>query len=494
MTSKLFASDVDFDTPTWEKLANVKTEVMEIQIQYLIYTLQGCIEAAADVMSKVDLRVDPCEDFYHFACGNFIRSSVIPDDKGQVSMFSKMNDKLSEQVRLLLEEPAANENSPYMLVRNAYQACMDKERIEKLGVTPILETLTQLGVWPGDLGLIPGWQPELGTMWYDIMYKLRAMGLSSDVLINFSVTTDLRNSSKHIMTIDQPELGLAREFLVNGMSDPVVMGYKAFMTEVFMLLGVEPNIARTKVEEIVAFEMKLANITMPREMMRDPNRKYNPMMVSDLSQYDPDTPWLEYLSTMLGPENGDISNSDMVVVSHPAYITQLRTLLKDTSLTTQINYIIWRLAAASLSYLNEAAENIAFKFSAQLSGLTKKPPRWQKCVGEVTGALGPIIGSMFIQRYFSEQSKHEAVEMVDAIRDTFLDTLDNVDWMDEVTRRRSKDKAEAMQEYIGYPKELKDLNKLSELYQGLDLSAESYVGNGLNLSRYHMNYAFSKLR
>ena len=112
----------------------------------------------------------------------------------------------------------------------------------------------------------------------------------------------------------------------------------------------------------------------------------------------------------------------------------------------------------------------------------------------MTGALGPVIGSMYVQKYFSKESKHEAVEMVDTIRDKFLDTLDNVDWMDDLTKRRSKDKAAAMKEYIGYPHELTDMNKLAKLYEGLDLSAESYVGNGLNLSKYHMNYAFSKLR
>ena len=43
--------------------------------------LQGCVEAAAEVLAKVDLRVDPCEDFYQFACGNYISSSAIADDK-----------------------------------------------------------------------------------------------------------------------------------------------------------------------------------------------------------------------------------------------------------------------------------------------------------------------------------------------------------------------------------------------------------------------------
>ncbi len=39
------------------------------------------MEAAAEVLAKVDLTVDPCEDFYQFACGNYIKNSVIPDDK-----------------------------------------------------------------------------------------------------------------------------------------------------------------------------------------------------------------------------------------------------------------------------------------------------------------------------------------------------------------------------------------------------------------------------
>ena len=87
-----------------------------------------------------------------------------------------------------------------------------------------------------------------------------------------------------------------------------------------------------------------------------------------------------------------------------------------------------------------------------------------------------------------------AVDMVDQIRARFQQTLDNLDWMDEGTRARAKEKADAMVEYIGYPEELRDMTKLRELYSGLTLSPDSYVGNGLNLSRYHMNFAFSKLR
>jgi len=478
--------------PRWINLPLYNNQLNNQQLQKICVT-KGCVEAAADVLSKVDLSVDPCEDFYQFACGKYIQTSVIPDDKGQVSEFSQMNDKLNEQVRLLLEDPLMNEQPPYNLAKNAYRACMDQETIERLGVSPLLDTLAKLGVWPGPLQTT-SWTPTDEHTWYNIMYKLRSMGLSSDILINFSVSTDLRNSSKHVMQLDQPELGLAREFLDKGMEDPVVMGYKMFMQEVFMLLGVEPETAMNSVNGVIQFEISLANITMPRELRRDPNHQYNPMTIADLAKLDSDTPWMEYISTILGPEIATLTPEDVVVVSNPDYVVNLTKLLKNTPVRNQVNYIIWRIAAASLSYLNERAEDIAFKFSSQLSGQRQKPPRWQKCAGEVTQAMGPLVGSLYVQKHFSELSKSAAVEMVDEIRNKFQHTLDNVDWMDPTTRRKAKEKALAMVEYIGYPKELREMEKLKELYSGLELNANSYVGNGLNLSRYHMNYAFSKLR
>ena len=234
-----------------------------------------------------------------------------------------MNDKLSEQVRLLLEDPPTNEDGPYNLAKNGFQACMDRQRIEQLGVSPLLDTLTQLGVWPGPLQS-PAWLPDTDTHWWDIMYALRRMGLSSDILINFSVSTDLRNSSRHIMSLDQPELGLAREFLERGPADPVVQGYRAFMVEVVTLLGVEPGLAEESMTRVLEFEMRLANITMSRERRRDPNHQYNPMPILSLTNLDPATPWLQYISTILGSDHGTLTKDDLVVVGNPDYISNLR--------------------------------------------------------------------------------------------------------------------------------------------------------------------------
>ena len=59
---------------------------------------KGCVQAAADIIDKLDVSVEPCEDFYQFACGSYIDKTVIPDDQTKVSSFSTINDKLNEQV------------------------------------------------------------------------------------------------------------------------------------------------------------------------------------------------------------------------------------------------------------------------------------------------------------------------------------------------------------------------------------------------------------
>ena len=454
---------------------------------------KGCIEAASSVLSKLDPRVDPCEDFYQFACGGYTSQAVIPDDKGQVSEFSLLNDQLTQQVRLLLEDPTPlPPDSPYSLAKDAYFACMNRQKIEMLGVSPLTDILRQLGGWPVVAG--SDWTAGPQWTWFSLIYQLRQLGLGTDFLINFSVSTDLRDSSKHVMTMDQPELGLAREILLKGEGDPVVQAYSGFMIEVATLLGADPSLAVKSMAQVLQFETQLANISLSREARRDPNRQYNPRTVSDLSSLDPDTPWLEYINIILGPENAQVVGEDVVVVNVPQYVQSMSRLLRETPPRVVTDYVLWRISASALSYLSEMAERIALKFRMQVTGQAAKPARWQKCSSEVTGALGPLVGSLYVQKYFPSGAKAEAVSMVDNIRQKFLQVLDQVDWMDAVTKERAKEKAEAMEEYIGYTPELLDIEKLSGLYRGLELSPDSYVGNGFNISRYHMNYAFSKLR
>jgi membrane metallo-endopeptidase-like protein 1 len=115
-------------------------------------------------------------------------------------------------------------------------------------------------------------------------------------------------------------------------------------------------------------------------------------------------------------------------------------------------------------------------------------------VGAAKGSLANAVGSMYVRKYFQEDAKQSALEMVHDIRAEFDTMLNEIDWMDDDTRNRAKAKAAGIEEHIGYPAELLDAQKLNDLYAGLELNSTHYLGNALNMTVFGTNYAFSKLR
>ena len=462
----------------------------------------------------MDTKADPCEDFYQFACGGYLEKvgsslcpflslilltkkifqTVIPEDRSRTSMFSEVGDKLNEQMKGMLEQRiTVSDPRPYQLAKSLYQSCMDTSTIEARGVQPLLSVLRAMGGWP----LLDGdsWDKNNPQFkWYELVWRFRELGYSVDYLLDFSVTADLKNSSWRVLDIDQPALGLSREYLLKGLQDVQVGAYYSYMIEVATMLGAPKDQAELQMLEVLMFETQLANISLPREQRRDSSRLYNPMTIKDLSTLDPNTPWLEYLNKLLSKDIVQVTEEEVIIVDVPNYVRALGSLLRVTPARVQANYLMWRAAASSFSYLNNQAEQIRLRFSTAVSGKTELPPRWMKCVSTTISSLPNAVGSLYVKQYFNGNSKAEAMEMVQEIRREFNLMLHEVDWMDAATKAAAIEKAEAMVTHIGYPPELLDMSKLDDLYKGLQLNANDYYGNALRSTMFGTNYAFSKLR
>jgi len=84
---------------------------------------------ASQLLNDMDLTVDPCDDFYKFSCGGFLKKKVIPDDKPLLSSATPMDDRLFYQLRNVLEAPYRSKDPrAFQLAKNMYAACMNRSK------------------------------------------------------------------------------------------------------------------------------------------------------------------------------------------------------------------------------------------------------------------------------------------------------------------------------------------------------------------------------
>lgn len=451
----------------------------------------GCIHTASRVLEYMDPSVDPCDDFYEFTCGNFLKKTNIPDDKSSVTSFSIISDMLQEQLRTMIEEPVhEDEPKPFQLTKKLYRACMNKTLIENEGLDTIHSILEDLGGWPVLKG--PMWS-EADFDWRKSVYKFRKVGYSVDYFIDFSVGVDVKNSTKRIIDLDQASLGLRREFLTKGLDDKIVRAYYNYMVDIAVLFGADKERAVRELRESLEFEMKLANISLPSEKRRNATALYNPMTIEQLQIKFPSIPWTEYMNTLLAPDT-KVTNDEVIVVSVPSYIKNFEALVSRTPKRVQANYVMWRAAASSVSYLTEKLRKRQLDYTTIVTGRTEREARWKECIDISAGSLSIASGALYVRKYFNEEARQNAKEMVADIRAEFQDILKNVDWMDDETRQNALDKAKSMSTHIAYPDELLDDNKLEEFYDGLELDPDQYMRSILNLTLFGTRFSFKRLR
>lgn len=159
----------------------------------------GCIKAAVSVLDSIDDSVDPCDNFFKFACGTYIKNTFIPDDRVTIDSFSVVRDKVQDQLREIINEAEQpNESKPFLLAKRLNKACLNKTIIEQRGIKPLADILESYGGWPvvkGDL-----WSED-SFNWLDMIKRFRQAGLDTSIIFSFAVVTNLKNSTSRVLDV-----------------------------------------------------------------------------------------------------------------------------------------------------------------------------------------------------------------------------------------------------------------------------------------------------
>jgi len=411
----------------------------------------------------MDKTADPCTDFYQYACGAWNKKHVIPEDRTSISTFEVMADELQVILKDILEKEVDDlDNDSTRKAKHFYQACMNLSQIEIIDDEPLREVIETLGGWPV---ATPGWDENNESV--PSLEKLLAMlkrKFTLGVLLEEWIGPDDKHSEDNVIQIDQPTLGLpSRDYYLHPESQRDLQVYFEYMTDVAVILGANRSDAESQLWDVVEFEIKLANISVPEVHRIDTGAIYTKTKIEQLQKWVPQIKWQEYFMHLMHPHA--INASEKIVSYSTPYFLRIGEIIESVDKRVLHNYVLWKYMLDLMPHLPSKFQKARTKFRAVLLGVLIDRNRWSRCVEWTNKKLGMAVGSLYIRDHFKHDSKETALEMIHDIRHAFNDLLHENLWMDKETRIVAEDKANNMRENIGYPEYITNTTRLVEEYK-----------------------------
>lgn len=449
-----------------------------------VCTTTECTLSAAAIIESMDASIDPCDDFFQFACGGWIAKNPIPDAESRWSQFSVLDTELRNALSTILNEPVSDlDPQPINQAKWFHAACMDEETLEADGVTPLSDLLATYGGWPVSMSV---WDSE--TFDWEEAAAAAVRDVYITTLVGPFVFADERSTVDTVLYIDQPSLGMPRSVLTAPENyEERFTAYKKYISTTARIIAssmgevIDDADLAQQIDDFVNFEIAVANITTPSEERRDIDRMYNDMTVGDLQSLLTGTSvdFVAFLSSVFTNVGITIDASTRVIVVEVEYIQNLANLLASTDDKVVSNYILWRFVDELVDETTQEMRNAKFEYDMVASGVTAQASRADHCAGESNAMMGMALGLPYVQRYFSEQAKNESNFLVEDLREAFKDLLDINEWMDDETKPLALEKADYISKFIGYPDWYDDENGLEDYYVDLTYisSASDHFGN-----------------
>ncbi|XP_017119291.1 neprilysin-1 [Drosophila elegans] len=452
---------------------------------------QECVRTAASLLSAMDLNADPCEDFFQYACGTWNKMHPIPEDRSSISTFEVLSDQQQVILRAVLEEPIdERDNQATIKAKTFFKSCMDIPQIRKIGTGKLKQVLQSLGGWPV---IERDWRAPKDLSVERLMGLLR-LNYSEPVMIELYVGADDKNSSVNILQMDQLQYALpSRDYYLKESSANDRRAYHRYMTQVSLLLGADPATAASELEQVVLFETQLVNVSLAEADRHDTSTVYRKMSLPELQRMVPEVQWQEYLQAALGP--GIPLQADEPLVTYGLqYLTEMGKILARTDRRVVHNYMLWRLVMSLMSHMIDEYQRERVEFRKILMGIQSERTRWSQCVEWTNKKLGVAVGALFIRDNFNQESKEVALEMIHTIRAAFNELLAENHWMDDETRAVAKEKADSMNERIGYPELLTNATELEQEYVNLTIVPDNFINNVLSILQWESEKMLRLLR
>ncbi|WP_309066140.1 M13 family metallopeptidase [Microbacterium sp.] len=404
-------------------------------------------------VSEFSSDIRPQDDLYRHVNGAWLDRTEIPDDKARWGSFHLLAEQAEKDVRAIIEE--STDAEPGTLARKVgdlYTSFMDTARIAELGLAPLREQLARVDA----VDSIPSFLATVGAFDRE--------GIAA--LIGVFVEPDPGDPERYVPFVLQGGLSLPDEsYYRQETFEATRAAYRAHLERLLTLAGLDD--AATIADRSFSLEHEVAAHHWDNVASRDAVKTYNLRSWDEFQQLvGVDlAPWRDAVT----PQNP--SAFAEVVVYQPSFFEGLGALLTEGRLEDWKAWLRAKVVHGLAPYLTDdlVDENFSF-YGTELSGTPSIRERWKRGVSLVESSLGDAVGRIYVERHFPPAAKAQMDELVANLIEAYRQSIENLEWMSEETRRKALDKLATFRPKIGHPEKWKE-------YDGVEISPDDLVGN-----------------
>ncbi len=420
--------------------------------------------------ANFDTTVKPQQDFYEYVNGSWLKNNPVPASESSWGSFLILRDSTVTRLRHLLTNAAAQKGQAGSLEQKLgdYFGCAtDSVGMTQAGIAPLMDEFKKID------GI-----NTMSAFWTETA-NLHKMGVSA--MFGMGVGPDDKISTKEAVQFGQSGLSLPnKNYYFDPNFQPIREAFLGFAAKMFMQMHQSEDVAKANAEKILAIETAMASGAMTPIEERDVHATYNKMTYAKFLE---GMPAIDMKTCM---DIYGLHKVDTVIVGQPKFFTNLDSVTKAFSLDDWKTYLKFHLLAGQAGKLGDTIAGINFDFYGKtLSGAKVMRPLWKRAVESTSGALGELLGQLYVKNYFSPEAKQKVYDMVNNIIAAYRERLNNASWMDTATRRAAIAKLDKVTLKLCYPDKWKD-------YSALEIKRDAWVLNSFRANEFEFNYDINK--